>query len=228
MPRAQWVVGVLTVTLLLTGIGVLRATEGAGPTAPTAGDALPSRVLGLSGPRRVARQLEHSGGHTTGGGSQRPLRSGITPLPAARPLRLVIRSLGVDVPLTGGTPGAGAGGTDHGLGRDREDAKDPEDDGYEGGGAYGGDGAVWGAAGPAPGTAGTAEVYGNFQRLSELRRGQTIEIPRADRRTAVFTVYRVSPTGVAERNASGKARLRLMSGETAVLARLTGHRRSPR
>ncbi|MGW6688603.1 hypothetical protein [Streptomyces sp. NPDC054961] len=243
MPRAQWVVGVLTVTLLLTGIGVLRATEGAGPTAPTAGDALPSRVLGLSGPRRVARQLEHSGGHTTGEGSQRPLRSSVTPLPAARPLRLVIRSLGIDVRLTGGTPGAGPVPADPGSGRDRADAKDPGDGGYEdgrygggrheggryeGGGAYGRDGAVWDSAGPAPGTAGTAEVSGNVPRLSELRRGQTIEIVRADRRTAVFTVYRVSPTGVAERNASGKARLRLMSGETAVLARLTGHRRSPR
>nr|WSX50785.1 hypothetical protein OG409_18655 [Streptomyces sp. NBC_00974] len=228
MPRAQWVVGVLTVTLLLTGIGVLQATGGAGPTAPTAGDALPSRVLGLSGPRRVARQLEHSGGHTTGGGTQRPLRSSVTPLPAARPLRLVIRSLGVDVRLTGGTPPAGAGGADPKYGKDREDAKDPEDGRYDEGGAYGGDGAVWDSAGPAPGTAGTAEVSGNFLRLSELRRGQTIEIPRADRRTAVFTVYRVSPTGASERTNSGKARLRLMSGETAVLARLTGHRRSPR
>lgn len=235
MPRAKWVVGVLTVTLLLTGIGVLRATEGAGPTAPTAGDALPSRVLGLSGPRRVARQLEHSGGHTTGKGSRRPVRSSVTPLPAARPLRLVIRSLGIDVRLTGGTPAPGAHGPDPRYGKDREDAKDAESgrygdgDGYDGGTGYDEDRAVWDSDGPAPGSAGTAEVSGNFLRLSELRRGQTIEIPRADRRTAVFTVYRVSPMGVSERgNTSGKAQLRLMSGETAVLARLSGHRRAPR
>lgn len=229
MPRAKWVVGLLTVTLLLTGIGVLRASEGAGPTAPTAGDALPSRVLGLSGPRRVARQLEHSGGHTTGKGARRPVRSSATPLPESRPLRLVVRSLGIDVRLTGGTPTSGARGTDPRYGKDREDAKDPENRRYEGGHGYGEDGAVWDSAGPAPGSAGTAEVSGTFLRLSELRRGQTIEIPREDRRTAVFTVYRVSPMGVSERgNRSGKAQLRVMSGETAVLARLTGHRRSPR
>ncbi|CAM5518728.1 hypothetical protein SAVIM338S_03903 [Streptomyces avidinii] len=241
MPRAKWVVGVLTVTLLLTGIGVLRVSEGAGPTAPTAGDALPSRVLGLSGPRRVARQLEHSGGHTTGKGARRPLRAGITPLPEARPLRLVIRSLGIDVRLTGGMPAAGTRGADPRYGRDLEDAKDAgsgASGGGAGGGGEGGDGgdggyagdrAVWDSAGPAPGSAGTAEISGNFLRLSGLRRGQTIEIPRADHGTAVFTVYRVSPMGVSERgNSSGRAQLRVMSGETAVLARLTGHRRAPR
>ncbi|WP_330297545.1 class F sortase [Streptomyces sp. NBC_00503] len=205
MPRAQWMVGVLTVTLLIVGIGVLHSTEGARPASPTAGDALPSRVLGLSGPRRLARQLDHSDGHTTGKGTRRPLRAGVAPLPAARPLRLVIRSLRVDVPLTGGTPVGGAGGPDLV------------------------DGAVWNSAGPAPGAAGTAEVSGESLRLAGLRRGQTVEIPRADRRTAVFTVYRVSPAGVSEHEgASGKAQLRLISGETAVLARLTGHRRTPR
>lgn len=205
MPRAKWIVGVLTVILLLTGVGVLRATDGARPAAPTAGDALPSRVLGLSGPRRLARQLENSGGHTTGKGARRPVRGSLSPLSAARPLRLVIRSLGVDVPLTGATRASGPA--------DGDDADD----------------AVWDSAGPAPGSAGTAVVTRDSLRLADLRRGQTIEIPRADRRTAVFTVYRVSPTGVPGHGApSGKAQLRLVGGETTVLARLTGQRHTAR
>lgn len=90
-------------------------------------------------------------------------------------------------------------------------------------------GAVWDPAGPAPGSAGTAMLSGDLPRLTEVRRGQTIEVPRADRRTAVFTVYRVSPAGVSGRGEpSSRARIRLVSGETAVLARLTGHRRAPR
>ncbi|MGW6707034.1 hypothetical protein ACWGDE_19385 [Streptomyces sp. NPDC054956] len=236
MPRAKWVVGVLTAALLLTGLGVLRTTEGGRPGAPTAGDALPSRVLGLSGPRRLARQLENSGGHTTGKGARRPARAGVTPLPHALPLRLVIRSLQVDVPLTGGTPagetdarpgggpvgGPAVGGTPaHGSAPARRGAHAVGPDRT--------DGAVWDSTGPAPGSVGTAVVSGDFLRLAELRRGQTVEVPRADRRTAVFTVYRVSPTGVSERDTqSGKAQLRLVSGETAVLARLTGQRRAPR
>lgn len=222
MPRAKWVVGVLTVTLLCTGLGVLRTTEGGRPAAPTAGDALPSRVLGLSGPRRLARQLEHSGGHTTGKGARRPGRSGVTALPASPPLRLLIPALGTDVPLSGTTPpgtgNAGPGGTyPADLQPGAADAKPPVPDS-----------AVWDSAGPAPGAAGTAVVSGDLPRIGELRRGQTIEVARADRRTAVFTVTRVSP-GIAGRGGpSGRAQLRLISGETAVLARLTGHRRTLR
>ncbi|MBT2446237.1 class F sortase [Streptomyces sp. ISL-43] len=230
MPRAKWVVGVLTVTLLFTGLGVLRTTEGGRPAAPTAGDALPSRVLGLSGPRRLARQLENSGGHTTGKGARRPVRSSVTPLPRALPLRLVIRSLQVDVPLTGAAPADGAdGGSDGGP-----PFTGPPETGPSGGSTPSArqdraDGAVWDSTGPTPGSAGTAVVSGDFFRISELRRGQTIEIPRADGRTAVFTVYRVSPTEVSgDGGPSGKAQLRLLSGETALLARLTGHRRAPR
>ncbi|MFD9304586.1 hypothetical protein ACFWCB_18355 [Streptomyces sp. NPDC060048] len=221
MPRAKWVVGVLTVTLLCTGLGVLRTTEGGRPAAPTAGDALPSRVLGLSGPRRLARQLENSGGHTTGKGARRPARSAVTPLPRALPLRLVIRSLQVDVPLQGSAPADGADGVPPAAGPRERGAPPARPDRA--------DGAVWDSSGPAPGSAGTAVVSGDFFRISELRRGQTVEVPRADRRTAVFTVYRVSPTGVStDGGPSGRAQLRLLSGETAVLARLTGHRRAPR
>ncbi|MCX4779800.1 class F sortase [Streptomyces sp. NBC_01264] len=213
MPRAKWVVGVLTVALLCTGLGVLRTTEGGRPAAPTAGDALPSRVLGLSGPRRLARQLEHSGGHTTGKGARRPGRPGVTALPASPPLRLVVPVLGTDVPLTGGAPSGGAHAAD--LQPGAADAKPPVPDS-----------AVWDFASPPPGAAGTAVVFGDLPRLGELRRGQTIEVERADRRTAVFTVTRVSP-GISGRGGpSGRAQLRLISGETAVLARLTGHRRT--
>lgn len=200
MPRAKWVVGVLTAGLLFTGMGVLRSTEGAKPAAATAGDALPSRALGLSGPRRLVQQLEHSGGHAPGKGARRPVRSGIGPLRPARPLRLSIPSLRVDVPLTGEDEAAVS----------RESAS-------------------WDTTGSAPGAAGTAVVSGEFAHLAELRRGAVIEIPRADRRTAVFTVYRVSPAGITGRGQPpGRAQLRLISGETAVLARLTGQFRSPR
>ncbi|MFJ7270525.1 hypothetical protein ACIQV3_28470 [Streptomyces sp. NPDC099050] len=213
MPRAQWVVGVLTVTLLCAGLGVLRTTEGGRPAAPTAGDALPSRVLGLSGPRRLARQLEHSGGHVTGKGSRRTGRSGVTALPASPPLRLAIPALGTDLPLTGGAPSGGPYAPEVQPGA--ADAKPPVPDS-----------AVWDSTGPPPGAAGTAVISGDLPRLGELRRGQTIEVARADRRTAVFTVTRVSPGTAGRGGPAGRAQLRLISGETSVLARLTGHRRT--
>ncbi|WP_051837698.1 class F sortase [Streptomyces sp. NRRL F-2580] len=201
MPRAQWVVASLTVALLSTGIVVLQRTEGAKPAAVTTDDALPSRALGLSGHRRLVRELEQSGEsgpHTPGRGERSPrtaagpLRTVTGPLRAARPLRLRIPSLGVDVPLTG----------------DRDEV-------------------VWDTDGPAPGAAGTAVVTAEGLRLGELRRGRTIEIPRADSRTAVFTVVRVSPGGATAReDPVGRPQLRLLSGETAVLARLTGQRRT--
>ncbi|MFF3428643.1 hypothetical protein [Streptomyces sp. NPDC002602] len=240
MPRAQWIVAAVTITLLCTGVGMLRSSDGAPPAAAgTVADSLPSRALGLSGHRRLVHELEHSGPHTPGKGA-RSARGGlpgpVPPMRAAPPVRLVIPALGLDVPLTA----------------------DPED----------GDAIRWDADGPAPGSAGTAVVTGNGLRLGELRRGLTIEIARADRRTAVFTVDRVSPArvpgpsprsgehagerterepgertgGVAEREpgertggsserragerAGRRAQLRLISGETAVVARLTGRHRA--
>ncbi|MEV7542899.1 class F sortase [Streptomyces sp. NPDC089915] len=188
MSRAPWAAAALTVTLLCTGIGLLHGGEGAEPGTSGIADALPSRALGLSGHRRLVRELEHSGTHTP---ARRSRTGAAGPLRAARPLRLRIPSLGVDLPLAEGTPA-------------------------------GEDTAGWDAAGPAPGSAGTAVVTGNGLALAELRRGRTIEIPRADHRTAVFTVERVSPYGVNAPDRSGRARLRLVSGETSVLARLTG------
>ncbi|MEU6309650.1 class F sortase [Streptomyces sp. NPDC047014] len=195
MPRAQWVVASLTVALLSTTVVALQRTEGAGPAAATTDDALPSRALGLSGHRRLVRELElgeQERARTVRPpqGAGGPLRTVSGPLRSARPLRLRIPSLGVDVPLGGGREGVS-----------------------------------WDADGPAPGAAGTAVVTGDGLPLGELRRGRTIEIPRADRRTAVFTVVRVSPgPASAPEERPGRAQLRLIGGETAVLARLTGHR----
>ncbi|MFA7762022.1 hypothetical protein ACGFNX_16595 [Streptomyces sp. NPDC048723] len=198
MPRAKWAVASLTVVLLSTGIAVLQRTEGARPAAVTTDDALPSRALGLSGHRRLVRELEQSGEHTPGTGARSPrtapgpLRAVTAPLRAARPLRLRIPSLGVDVPLTGGREAV-----------------------------------AWDTGGPAPGAAGTAVMTVEGLRLGELRRGRTIEIPRADSRTAVFTVVRISPGRASgHEGAPGRAQLRLVGGETAVLARLTGQRRT--
>ncbi|MET9693974.1 class F sortase [Streptomyces sp. NPDC056400] len=198
MPRAKWAVASLTVVLLSTGIVVLQRTEGARPAAVTTDDALPSRALGLSGHRRLVRELEQSGEHTPGTGARSPrtapgpLRAVTGPLRAARPLRLRIPSLGVDLPLTGGRAEV-----------------------------------AWDTGGPAPGAAGTAVVTVEGLRLGELRRGRTIEIPRADSRTAVFTVVRISPGRASgHEGAPGRAQLRLVGGETAVLARLTGQRRT--
>ncbi|MFF4365401.1 hypothetical protein [Streptomyces sp. NPDC001594] len=195
MSRARWAAAALTVTLLCTGIGLLRGADGADGAGQEPGtsnivDALPSRALGLSGHRRLVRELEHSGGH--GHSPARRSRTGAAgPLRPARPLRLHIPSLGVDLPLAEGAPA-------------------------------GEDTAGWDGSGPAPGSAGTAVVTGNGLPLAELRRGRIIEIPRADHRTAVFTVERVSPYGVTWPDRGGRARLRLVSGETSVLARLTG------
>ncbi|WP_405789885.1 hypothetical protein OG753_22735 [Streptomyces sp. NBC_00029] len=198
MSRAKWVVASLTVVLLSTGIAALQRTEGARPAAVTTDDALPSRALGLSGHRRLVRELEQPDAHAPRRGARSPrtaagpLRTVTGPLRSARPLRLRIPSLGVDLPLTG----------------DREEVS-------------------WDTGGPAPGAAGTAVVTGEGLRLGELRRGRTIEIPRADSRTAVFTVVRVSPGEVSGHEGPvDRAQLRLVGGETAVLARLTGQRRT--
>ncbi|MEU3470105.1 class F sortase [Streptomyces sp. NPDC006687] len=192
MSRARWAAAALTVTLLCTGIALLRGGEGAEPAVSGITDALPSRALGLSGHRRLVRELEHSGTHAHPRSPGRRSRTGAAgPLRASRPLRLRIPSLEVDLPLVEGEQS-------------------------------GEDTARWDPAGPAPGSAGTAVVTGRGLPLSELRRGRTIEIPRADHRTAVFTVERVSPYGATAPERGGRARLRLVSGETSVLARLTG------
>lgn len=198
-PSGGWgkAAAVLTVVLLATGIGVLLRTEGAKPVPATTDDALPSRALGLSDHRRLVRQLEESGEHRPGQGA-RSLRT------AAGPLRGISRPLRAAPPLRLRIPS---------LGIDVPLA----------GGAH--EEATWDADGPAPGAEGTAVISGPGLHLAGLQRGRTIEIPRADSRTAVFTVVRVSPGEAAGReDRAGRAQLRLIGGETAVLARLTGQR----
>ncbi|MEU9142576.1 class F sortase [Streptomyces sp. NPDC048349] len=229
MPRAKSVVAALTVVVLATGIGVLQHTEGAGPAASTTDDALPSRALGLSDHRRLARQREQAGEHVPGHGARSPrtaagpLRPVSGPLRDARPLRLRVPSLGLDVPVTGVS--ATPGGTEGADGYDG-----PEGPGRAGprAGARTGarTGASWQADGPAPGSAGTAVVSGSGLDLAGLQRGRTVEISRDDGRTAVFTVIRLSPGASGGReDRTGRPHLRLFGGETAVLARLTGQRR---
>ncbi|WP_128375269.1 class F sortase [Streptomyces cavernae] len=102
----------------------------------------------------------------------------IQPLPHADPVRLRIPAIRVDAPMTR-------------LGLDATGAlQPPTADTPELAGWYG--------DGTAPGSAGTAVTAGHvdtrtgrpgvFHRLGALTKGATIEVDRADRRTAVFTV----------------------------------------
>nr|WP_307128747.1 class F sortase [Streptomyces sp. B1I3] len=106
--------------------------------------------------------------------------SAVQPLPPSTPLRLRIPALEVDAPMLE-------------LGLDATGALQPppDDDPVLTG---------WYAGGTVPGTAGTAITAGHvdtrvgpgvFFALGSLRKGATVEIVRADRRTAVFTVYAV-------------------------------------
>ncbi|MFB6481172.1 class F sortase [Streptomyces virginiae] len=105
---------------------------------------------------------------------------GIAPLPGSPPARIRIPSIRVDAPLTG-------------LGLDRRGSLEvPPPDRR--------DLAGWYRDGTTPGATGTAVIAGHvddavgpgvFYDLGALRRGASIEIPRADGRTAVFTVHAV-------------------------------------
>ncbi|GGS55107.1 class F sortase [Streptomyces cinerochromogenes] len=108
-------------------------------------------------------------------------RSPVRPLPPADPVRLRISAIGVDAPMT--RVGLDAAGT----------LRTPP---------AGRPGLVgWYGDGPVPGTAGTAITTGHvdtptgdpgvFYDLGTLTKGDIIEIARADRRTAVFTVRAV-------------------------------------
>ncbi|WP_181794435.1 class F sortase [Streptomyces sp. WELS2] len=105
----------------------------------------------------------------------------VRPLPPADPVRLRIAAIGVNAPMTRvGLDAAGALRT-----------PPPDEPGLAG----------WYGDGIAPGSAGTAIVTGHvdtpagdpgvFYDLGALSQGATIEIGRADRRTAVFTVRAV-------------------------------------
>ncbi|MFD4376248.1 class F sortase [Streptomyces sp. NPDC058486] len=106
-----------------------------------------------------------------------PARAG---LPASAPLAVTIPAIGVDAPLTR-------------VGLDADgwlEAPPPEHPGRAG----------WYAGAVTPGEPGTAVVVGHvdtpsgpavFHALGALTRGRTVEVRRADGRTAVFTVHAV-------------------------------------
>ncbi|MFI2780963.1 class F sortase [Streptomyces sp. ALB3] len=129
-------------------------------------------------------QPDHAPGRPAGTGPA-PART-VSPRPAVKPLppsvalRLVIPDLGVDAPMVElALNAAGA-------------LEPPPDDNPVLAG--------WYAGGTVPGSVGTAVATGHvdtlvgpgvFHRLGSVRKGATVEIVRADRRTAVFTVYAV-------------------------------------
>ncbi|WP_180687685.1 class F sortase [Streptomyces gossypiisoli] len=134
-------------------------------------------------------------------------RPTVPPLPPADPVRLRIAAIGVDVPMAR-------------VGLDAAGALRTPPRGKSGL-------AVWYGDGTAPGSAGTAIATGHvdtptggpgvFYNLGALTEGATIEISRADRRTAVFAVRAVE---LYDRNkfpskkvygSSGRPELRLIT-----------------
>ncbi|MET9894274.1 class F sortase [Streptomyces sp. NPDC006465] len=113
-----------------------------------------------------------------GGPTASAARRAVQPLPPAQPVRIRIPAIDVNAPMTR-------------LDLDRAGALQPPPADRPGlAGWYGG--------GPAPGSSGTALTTGHvdtrtgspgvFYELGALTKGATIEISRADGRTAVFTV----------------------------------------
>ncbi|MBL1080659.1 class F sortase [Streptomyces actinomycinicus] len=114
-------------------------------------------------------------------GPAHPAGPTVRPLPPSEPVRIRIASIGVNAPMTR-------------VGLDAEGAlrtPPPEEPGLAG----------WYGDGTTPGSAGTAVATGHvdtpagdpgvFYDLGALTEGATIEISRADRRTAVFAVRAV-------------------------------------
>jgi Sortase domain len=201
---------------------VTPAPGGTGRTQPVpgrTGSAAP--VPGRTGPATV-----------TPGSTAPAARPAVRPLPPAQPLRLRIPVARVNAPLTRLDLDASGG------------LKPPPSDapGLAG----------WYAKGTPPGSTGTAVVAGHvdlptggpgvFYNLGALAKGATIEIDRADRRTAVFTVDAVElydkktfPSGKVY-GSTGRPELRVITcggtyvknagyqGNTVVYATLTAVR----
>ncbi|MET8924405.1 class F sortase [Streptomyces sp. NPDC004623] len=111
-------------------------------------------------------------------------RPAVKPLAPSTPLRLRIPAIKVDAPMTK-------------LALNAAGALVPPPDNNP---VLAG----WYAGGTVPGAVGTAVTAGHvdtslgpgvFQRLGAVRKGATVEIVRADGRTAVFTVYAVEVYG---------------------------------
>jgi len=116
--------------------------------------------------------------------SPAPGRPAVKPLAPSTPLRLRIPAIKVDAPMMKLALNA-AGGL----------VPPPDNNPVFAG---------WYAGGTVPGAVGTAVTAGHvdtslgpgvFQRLGAVRKGATVEIVRADGRTAVFTVYAVEVYG---------------------------------
>ncbi|MGV9578734.1 class F sortase [Streptomyces sp. NPDC003509] len=116
--------------------------------------------------------------------SPAPGRPAVKPLAPSTPLRLRIPAIKVDAPMTK-------------LALNAAGALVPPPDNNP---VLAG----WYAGGTVPGAVGTAVTAGHvdtslgpgvFQRLGAVRKGATVEIVRADGRTAVFTVYAVEVYG---------------------------------
>ncbi len=154
------------VLALVTGAWLMHAgTRTSEPPAPGAADAL-------------ARTGHHPGG--AAGASGPRAGAPVAPLPYAVPQRIRIPSIKVDAPLMR-----------LGVGKDNALQVPPADDL---------DLAGWYEGGAAPGSAGAAVIAGHvdtlkgaavFYLLGSMHKGNTIQVTRADHRTAVFTVYGV-------------------------------------
>ncbi|MER7844910.1 class F sortase [Kitasatospora sp. NPDC096077] len=158
-----WRAGVAALALAACGAWLVHdgSTGGTGPPLPPA----PSAAA-ATGPTPAAP--------ATGAAPARP------PLPASVPTRIRIPAIKVDAPLTG-----------LGLTAARQLNTPPMDQRNLVG---------WYRDGSTPGAAGNALLVGHadnhsgpavFYRLGLLRPGDTVEVTRRDRRTAVFTVDQV-------------------------------------
>jgi hypothetical protein len=136
-------------------------------------------LVGPGGHETVGPPLPSPGEALTGGARARYAGS-IAPLPGSPPTRIRIPSIRVDAPLTG-------------LGLEPDGSLQVPPPARR-------DLAGWYRDGTTPGAVGTAVIAGHvdhasgpavFYHLGALRRGAAIEVPRADGRTAVFTVHAV-------------------------------------
>jgi hypothetical protein len=206
--------------VVLTGAGLLAdgLRGSAGPPQPaaavTAAEPVPSaaKPSGKPSPRQAAAVV-------------RPLMPPAVPVPG--PVRIRIRSIGVDAPLTN-------------VGLDKNgwvQAPPPADKNL----------AAWYRGSAVPGALGTSVIVGHvdnkagpavFYGLGALKKGNALEVRRRDGTTAVFTVYGVQVFAKdafpAQRvyGATGRAELRVItcggvytkargySGNVVVFARL--------
>ncbi|MET9591765.1 class F sortase [Streptomyces sp. NPDC006516] len=181
-------------TLSVVGVQAYLAPERPAPPAPsymrpaTAPPALlprryvrPAPLMPLpASPSRTTGPRAASTAAATPRGAATAQRPAVQPLPPATPLRLRIPSITVNAPLME-------------LGLDAAGALQPPPDNNT---VLAG----WYAGGTVPGAVGTAVATGHvdtrvgpgvFHKLGALRKGSTIEVERADQRTAVFTVYAI-------------------------------------